>query len=89
MTTQTHKRQKAETFRLLSTQEASEFLGMSQHWVKASRQKPELDGPPYLKIGRTVKYDTRDLEAWLDRRRFRGTYEYAGVAPCEGGWCND
>lgn len=59
----------------MNTQETSEFLGMSIHWVKASRHKPELNGPPFLKIGRTVKYDPRDLEVWLDQRRFRGTYE--------------
>ena len=75
MTTQ-NQRHETEHFRLLDTQETSEMLGMSAHWVKAARQKPELNGPPFLKIGRTVKYDTRDLEAWLDQRRFRGTYEY-------------
>ena len=76
MTTQNIHPHEADTFRLLDTQETSEFLGMSAHWVKASRQKPELDGPPFLKIGRTVKYDTRDLEVWLAQRRFRGTHEY-------------
>ena len=62
--------------KLLSTQETSEFLGMSTHWVKAARQKPELAGPPFLKIGNAVRYDIRDLDTWLDQRRFRGTYEF-------------
>ena len=75
MTTQNNDRSRGETFHLLDTQETAEFLGMSVHWVKASRHKPELNGPSFLKIGRTVKYDIRDLETWLDSRRFRGTYE--------------
>ena len=76
MTTQDPSIQATGVHRLLSTKEASAFIGMSEHWLKASRHKPELDGPPFLKIGRAVKYDPRDLEAWLAQRRFRGTYEY-------------
>lgn len=62
--------------RLLTTSEAAMWLGMSEHWLKTSRFRPELDGPPFVKIGRSVRYDSGDLDAWLERRKFRGTYEY-------------
>ena len=60
---------------LLSTEAASEFLGMSSHWLKAARFRPELAGPIFCKLGRTVRYDTQDLEVWLEERKFRGTHE--------------
>ena len=62
-------------FRLLTTEEAAVCLSVSVHWLKASRFRPELDGPPFIKIGRMVRYDLRDLEEWMARRRFRGTHE--------------
>lgn len=30
-------------------------------------------GPPFLKIGRLVRYDPDDLEAWLKSKRRRST----------------
>lgn len=60
---------------LLSTAEASIYLNVSIHWIKASRFRPELNGPIFVKIGRTVRYDLRDLEAWIASRKFRGTHE--------------
>jgi hypothetical protein len=61
--------------KLLSTEEAAACLSVSVHWLKASRFRPELDGPIFVKIGRTVRYDIRDLEEWITRRKFRGTHE--------------
>lgn len=66
---------KHERQRLLTTREAAAWLGMSEHWLKTSRFRPELDGPPFIKIGRAVRYDTADLNKWLDAHRFRGTHE--------------
>lgn len=65
-----------ETQRLFSTFEAAIWIGMSEHWLKTSRFRPELDGPPFIKVGRrTVRYDVRDLNTWLEQRRYRGTHE--------------
>lgn len=62
--------------KLLTTAEAARCLGVSVHWLKTSRFRPELDGPPFIKIGRrVVRYDVQDLNTWLDRRRYRGTHE--------------
>jgi hypothetical protein len=63
------------SFKLLSTEEAAACLSVSVHWLKASRFRPELDSPPFVKIGRTVRYDLRDLEDWIAARKFRGTHE--------------
>lgn len=69
--------EKADSARLVSTNIAARFIGMSVHWLKASRFRPELDGPPFIKIGRAVRYDLRDLDSWLDGRRYRGTHEFS------------
>ena len=67
---------KIEQRRLLTTSEAAQWLAGSEQWLKTSRFRPELDGPPFIKIGsRAVRYDVHDLNTWLDRRRYRGTHE--------------
>lgn len=66
--------------RLLSTEEAAQYLSMSTHWLKTSRFRPELDGPSYIKMGRSVRYDINDLDAWISERRLRGTHEAFGGA---------
>ena len=63
---------------LITTAEAARRIGMSAYWLKASRFRPELAGPPFVKIGRSVRYDLRDLEDWIVERKFRGTHEFPG-----------
>jgi predicted DNA-binding transcriptional regulator AlpA len=60
---------------LISTEAAAKCLGTSKHWLKATRYRPELDGPKFCKIGRNVRYDLRDIAAWIEERKFRGTHE--------------
>ena len=64
-----------QSIQLVTTPEAAELLRVSEHWIRASRFRPELDGPPFIKIGRSVRYDLRDIEDWVNRRKFRGTHE--------------
>lgn len=62
--------------KMLTTRFAAAYIGMSEHWLKASRFRPELDGPPFIKIGtRSVRYSSMDLDEWLSQRRYRGTHE--------------
>lgn len=70
--------------RLLTTVEAACYLGVSEHWLKTSRFRPELDGPPFIKMNRAVRYDIHDLNAWLDAHRFRGTHEIFSVPNMKG-----
>jgi hypothetical protein len=47
--------------------EAAPYIGMSVPFLRLSRMHG--GGPPYLKIGRSVRYDVRDLDNWLHARR--------------------
>jgi excisionase family DNA binding protein len=50
--------------RLLSTEEVAEVLGRPARTLRQWRYLGE--GPRYLKVGATVRYRARDVEAWLE-----------------------
>jgi excisionase family DNA binding protein len=54
--------------RLLTTDEAAEFLGVSPGtlcvWRCVARYRL-----PFLKIGRNVRYNQEDLLAWMESRK--------------------
>ena len=52
---------------LLRTQKAAAMLGISPWTLRDWRLKKI--GPAYIRQGRTVQYDTRDLADWFDRCR--------------------
>jgi len=62
----------------LNSPEAAEYLGISASTL--SKRRVDGNGPKYLKLGRRVVYDTRDLDAWLDTRRRASTAD-ADPAP--------
>jgi predicted DNA-binding transcriptional regulator AlpA len=43
------------------------YIGMSRPWLRLQRMKGT--GPPYIRIGRTIRYDIRDLDDWLAQHR--------------------
>jgi predicted DNA-binding transcriptional regulator AlpA len=51
---------------LLRDQEAAAHIGKSPSWLQHSRTTG--DGPPYLKIGHSVRYRSEDLDEWLARQ---------------------
>lgn len=53
----------------LPSKQAAEYIGMSESWLRKSRLEGNTDAPPYLKIGKAVRYLTSDLDAWLNERR--------------------
>jgi len=57
--------------RKLNSPEAAEYPGISVGTL--SKRRVDGDGPKYLKLGRRVVYDTRDLDGWLDTRRRAST----------------
>jgi len=59
--------------RLLSPKEAAEFLGMSASWLAKARMRG--DGPPYVKIGRAVRYPEGALRQWLKAQMHLSTSE--------------
>jgi excisionase family DNA binding protein len=56
--------------RLLTTDEAAEFLGVSAGtlavWRCLARYRL-----PFVKIGRNVRYDESDLVTWMESRKVR------------------
>ena len=60
---------------LLSTKGAAKLLGLQPATLKVWRWRGT--GPKYLKLGdkpgSRVMYDIRDLQNWLDARRFDST----------------
>lgn len=49
--------------RRLRAPEAAKYLGVTIH--KLYHLRARGDGPPFVKIGHQVIYDTRELDAWL------------------------
>ena len=60
---------------LLETVHAADELGLSPRTLEGWRRRGE--GPPYLKIGRRVKYRPEDIEA------FKATRLQASSGPAE------
>jgi predicted DNA-binding transcriptional regulator AlpA len=59
--------------RKLRVPEAAEFCGCSAS--KLNKHRVTGDGPAFIKCGRLVMYDIRDLEAWLVQGKRRSTSE--------------
>lgn len=62
---------------LLTEAEAAVYIGMSPAYLRMDRCRGHVGnrtpGPAWMKLGRAVRYDMRDLNAWLaDRRVDRG-----------------
>jgi hypothetical protein len=51
----------------LSPAELADLYGISERTSEYWRAV--LDGPPFYRVGKRVKYKARDVEAWLERRR--------------------
>ena len=59
--------------RKLNVQEAARFLGVSVS--KLNKLRGSGGGPQYMKLGRRVLYDLRDLEQWAAQRKRYHTSE--------------
>jgi predicted DNA-binding transcriptional regulator AlpA len=60
-----------EELRLIKPIEAAHFLGLSQGWLAKLRLTG--NGPPYVKIGRQVRYRRADLLRWAEKGFRRST----------------
>jgi excisionase family DNA binding protein len=52
------------TSHLLKPKAAAEFLNLGQSTLAKLRASGE--GPPFRKLGRSVRYSREDLQAWAD-----------------------
>ena len=55
--------------RALTDPEAAQYINMSESWLRQSRMTGNADAPPYVKIGRSVRYLRDDLDTWLEQHR--------------------
>ena len=62
---------------LLRTPEAAKYVGLSASML--CKHRVFGTGPTFLKIGKPVFYDVRDLDAWLAQHRRSSTSTYASA----------
>ena len=60
---------------LLSTKQASDFLGLNDKSLANSRYTGTGMQIPYIKLGNTVRYRRSDLEAYIEQNTFNHTGE--------------
>jgi predicted DNA-binding transcriptional regulator AlpA len=58
---------------LLTAKEASRVLKLSPSWLAKARMRG--DGPPYLRLGRAVRYSEGGLLQWMKSRTRMSTSE--------------
>lgn len=63
---------------LLFQSQLARRLGVTVRTLE--RWRTEGEGPPFLKVGRGVRYDEADLAAWLAERRRRSTSDLKPLA---------
>lgn len=57
--------------RLLSRAEVEVSFGLSRRFLEIAAVRG--DGPPMIKIGRSVRYRAGDVRAWIEARRVEST----------------
>ena len=61
------------TQRAFRDREAAQYIGMSESFLRQSRmdgiREYRTPGPPFVKIGRAVRYLKEDLDHWLETYR--------------------
>jgi hypothetical protein len=58
---------------LLSPKEAARALKVSPSWLAKARMRG--DGPPYIKVGRSIRYSEGTLLQWVKSRQRLSTSE--------------
>ena len=59
--------------RLLTPKDAANLLRLSESWLAKSRMRG--DGPPYVKLGRAIRYREGAVLQWLRSRQRLSTSE--------------
>lgn len=62
-----------EIDRLLTTDETAALLNMAANTLAKGRMEGNRRHPPHIKIGRLVRYSTRDLSEFIRRRTASNT----------------
>ena len=64
---------KIDEAELLTPKDAANFLCVSPSWLAKARMRG--DGPPYVKLGRAIRYREGALLQWLRSRQRLSTSE--------------
>jgi excisionase family DNA binding protein len=59
--------------RLLTPKEAADYLRVSDSWLAKARMRG--DGPPFVRIGRSIRYSEAALVQWMRGRQRLSTSE--------------
>ncbi|OOF26044.1 DNA-binding protein [Salinivibrio proteolyticus] len=66
--------------RAYTEQETAAYIGMSRSFLRQSRMEGHrlnrTEAPPFIKIGRAVRYLKEDLDNWLDQHRKQAHLSY-------------
>jgi predicted DNA-binding transcriptional regulator AlpA len=57
------------TCRLLTRTDVESEYGIGKRYLEVAAMRRE--GPPFIKIGRSVRYRRSDIESWISSRRVR------------------
>jgi predicted DNA-binding transcriptional regulator AlpA len=66
---------------LISIDAVSQLTGLSSSTL--AKKRCNGSGPAFFKLGRQIKYDRSDLEAWITSRRRTSTWQPANIAKLE------
>jgi excisionase family DNA binding protein len=55
--------------RLLSTKEAAEYLGLKPVTLNKWRCYATKGKPPWISLGRTIRYSQEDLDEWIESNK--------------------
>jgi predicted DNA-binding transcriptional regulator AlpA len=55
---------------LLTSEEVAQWLGIKKCTLEKARSMRLGDYPPFVRIGRAVRYVPADVKTWLDQRAF-------------------
>ncbi len=64
-------RKVADQGRFMSRAELAELMGVTPRAVRAWASKGT--GPEYIRVGRTCRYETRDVEQWIKESKRKGS----------------
>lgn len=72
----------AEPEKLLTSDQVASWLGIRRCTLEKARSTRMGDFPPFVRIGRAVRYRPSDVEAWLAQRAFNtdGTRSLSSAA---------
>lgn len=54
---------------VLTDEQTAHYINMSKSWLRIGRMRGNPEAPPFVKIGRSVRYLREDLDQWLREHR--------------------